>query len=259
VLIAHATDLAQPVDTAFEHALALASASGATLASVHATDGLARRDFPDASRTLARWGSSARVEQRCISHYCCDAVIDTLLDALNSLQPDLLVCATAARSGAAWLLAGSTAEGLARNLPGPTLLLPHDGKVFVNGKTGDIRLRRVLVAAGSEQDAQRGCDAAAALLAWAKQPAELLLLHVADGSAPPQPRLAPGLTCRRLTAQGGIDSAVIEAAAEWDVDCVVMASHGHDGAADVLLGSRTERVLHRTARPLLWVPVSAPA
>jgi nucleotide-binding universal stress UspA family protein len=46
----------------------------------------------------------------------------------------------------------------------------------------------------------------------------------------------------------------VEAANAIDASAVVMVTRGHDGLSDVLLGSHTERVLHRCRRPVLWVP-----
>lgn len=256
MLIAHTTDLSGDDETAFEHALALAARSGSRLASVHACVGPApERELPEATPLLARWGRTPDVEHQRILHQCCDDPTDTLLDALGRLKPDLVVAATHARTGLDRLLAGSVAEGVARNVSSPTLLLPLDGERMVDARSGAIRLDRVLVPAGDADEAQQAIDAAGLLAELAAvETVELVLLHVADGRPAPEPRLPARFRLVRRTAEGQLDEAILAAAKALDVSALVMVTRGHDGLADVLLGSRTERVLHQCHRPVLWVP-----
>jgi nucleotide-binding universal stress UspA family protein len=85
---------------------------------------------------------------------------------------------------------------------------------------------------------------------------EAVLVHTDDGSPPPAPRVPPELTARVQPAAGSVEDAVAGAARELRASLVAMTSHGHDGIADVLLSSHTERVLHAIDCPLLWVPAS---
>jgi nucleotide-binding universal stress UspA family protein len=197
-------------------------------------------------------GTALRHER--VVHQCCDDTADTLLDAFRGLRPDLIVSATHARSGVARLLSGSVAEAVARNAAGPTLLLPIHCRGFVSHEDGRLRLQRVLVPAGSVDETEQAIDAAFALALDAGQrELEIVLLHVADGRPAPTVALPRGWRLTPRAAAGPLAPAIIDAARELRPDLVVMATHGHDGIVDVLLGSVTERVLHGLACPLLWV------
>jgi nucleotide-binding universal stress UspA family protein len=53
---------------------------------------------------------------------------------------------------------------------------------------------------------------------------------------------------------GSVTTAIVDAAQELEPALIVMSTAGHDSPADIVLGSRTERVLHIAGRPLLSVP-----
>jgi nucleotide-binding universal stress UspA family protein len=248
LLIAHTTDLSGNDDIAFEHAHALAKASGARLASVHACVGPApERELPQAD---------PGVDHQRVLHECCDDATDTLLDALTKLEPDLVVAATHARTGLERLLGGSVAEGVARNLPAPTLLLPLDGTRFVDEESGETKLARLLVPIATSADAEAGVNAAAMLVRLAGSAhAEIVTLHVGSDEFPPAPAAPPGITLTRRRTDGRLEDAIVDTANAIEADLVVMPTRGHDGVGDVLFGSHTERVLHRCKRPVLWVPL----
>jgi nucleotide-binding universal stress UspA family protein len=259
MLIAHLTDLSGDDEAAFLHAVALAARAGARLASVHACVGpRPERELPHAAEVLARWSRYVTLDHERIEHECCDDVTDTVLDALEHLQPDLVVSATHPRSWLSRLLSGSVAEGVARNLRTPTLLLPLGGSCFADQTTGELLLKRILVPAGDQEEAERGMRAAIgfARLCGADR-AELVLLHAADGRAPPILSVEPGFTIVPRAYASPIANAVRAAIAELDPDVIVMGTHGHDTLDDVLLGSQTERVLHTVNLPMLWVPLTA--
>jgi hypothetical protein len=94
-----------------------------------------------------------------LQHSCCDAVDETLLDALAQLAPDLLVASTHARSGLARILFGSVAAGVARNLHSPTLLLPLGGQQLVDASSGTLQRARFLLPVGNAHEAQAAVDA----------------------------------------------------------------------------------------------------
>jgi len=60
-----------------------------------------------------------------------------------------------------------------------------------------------------------------------------------------------------VTAHGSLESAIELAASELDASLLVMATRGHDGIKDALVGSHTERVLRAARRPILIVPMAA--
>jgi nucleotide-binding universal stress UspA family protein len=252
MLIAHATDLTGDDEGALVHATALAAAGGARLVTVHGNPGLATAaQLPDAAALAARWGRTVAHQRLC--HECCDDVEDTVLDALHRLRPDLVVVGTHGRHGFAALLRGSVSEAIARNLDVPALVVPDASRGFVDPATGDIDLGCILIPAGDRSDAERGIDAARSFVALAgARGAELEIVHVGDDD----PALGfAGVTVTR--AHGKLEHAISEAAQARRACLIVMATRGHDGVGDVLLGSHTERVIREVACPVLSVPFTA--
>jgi nucleotide-binding universal stress UspA family protein len=259
MLILHAAVDSRPDDPAFLHAVALALQGGGSIRTVHIADGVAPEPpLPSASVLLRRWGH----EQRDIAHERLtvsgfDEVGDGLLSAIEAARPSLVVLDTHARRGVLRVLGGSIAESVARNSPVPVLLLPESARGLVDADTGALRLERAVIAAGAPHDAQLGLDALALLAKISgNAPVEAVLVHADDGSPAPWPRVPPGLSSRTQLATGTIEDAIVKAAHDGDASLVVMTSHGHDGLADVLLSSHTERVLHAIRCPLLWVPAT---
>jgi universal stress protein E len=260
--IAYAAQDSDPDEPGFVHAVALAAHSGVQLTSVHAcAAGAPPVDLPQASVLLSRWGfSEDRVPHERVQHACCDSVDETLLDAFTQLAPDLLVASTHARSGLARILFGSVAEGVARNLSAPTLLLPLGGPQLVDAGSGALRLARMLLPLVNAREAQAAVEAAVAFARLAgseTDTVELVLLHVEDGSPAPAVEVPAGFRTLRRVAAAPIDRAIVQAAEELQPDLIVMVTHGHDTVADVALSSHTERVLHSCRRPLLWVPAAS--
>jgi nucleotide-binding universal stress UspA family protein len=149
------------------------------------------------------------------------------------------------------------AEGVARNLRAPTLLLPLGGPKLVDASSGMLRLTRALLPVSHAREAQAAVDATVAFARLAhSETVELVLLHVDDGSPTPEVQVPSGFRMVRRTASAPIDRAIVQAADELQPDLIVMVTHGHDAVRDVALSSHTERVLHACRRPLLWVPAA---
>jgi nucleotide-binding universal stress UspA family protein len=259
MLIAHAAQHADPDDPGFVHAVALAAHGRARLTSVHVHEpGTRPIDLPDSRALLERWGmAQALLAHERVQQPCAESVDESLLDALARLSPDLVVLSTHARTGLSRLLFGSVAEGVARNLRVPLLLLPLGGEPFVDPLTGAVRLSRILVPAGTSGEEERAVEAAVTLARLSGSTgSELVLLHVEDGHPAPDLSVPSGFRSRREQARGVLDRAITETAAALVPDLIVMVTSGHDGAADVLRASHTERVLHSCKRPMLWVPAA---
>lgn len=255
--IALTTALDERETVATRTATAIAIASGTKLVTVHASTGAAPPSTPPDPAALAqRWGHTITAEH--VEHACCDDVVDTLLDALRRVAPDLVVAATHQRHGVAQLLAGSVAEALARNNAVPTLVIPLEGRGLVDER-GVVRLERILVAAGDDASTHESLLAVEWLVHALGTPCvEVVLVHVEDGSPPPNLDGAPKqLRITRRGVPGPITDAIVRAATELDACLIAMATRGHDGLFDALLGSRTERVLRAVACPVLVVPLGA--
>jgi nucleotide-binding universal stress UspA family protein len=259
MLILHAAVDSRPDGPAFMHAVALALHGDATIRTVHIAEGIAPEPpLPNASVLLKRWGHERRSiahERLTLSGF--EEVGDGLLSAIEAARPSLVVLDTHARRGVLRVLGGSIAESVARNSPVPVLLLPEAAHGLVDAETGALRLQRAVIAAGSAQDAQLGVDALAIFTKISGNASiEAVLVHANDGSPAPWPRLPPGISSHTQLATGTIEDAIVKATHDREASLVVMASHGHDGLADVLLSSHTERVLHAIRCPLLWVPAT---
>ncbi|MBX3248361.1 MAG: universal stress protein [Myxococcales bacterium] len=252
--IAHAAAARRDEDRIpFEHALALATTSGARVVSVHAgTEPDAAERILGADEVLRAWGVSRPVQHEKLVHECCDDPVDTTLDALRRLGPDLVVVGTHARHGIARWMMASRAEAIAENLPMPTLVIPTGARSFV--REGMPRIERVVVPAGDARSAKAACEALSRLLISATAPTgEVVLVQV--GEVPPVEGLPlpPGWTCRTEHSSGSVPDAIAEAAESADL--IVMATHGQDSLLDALVGTRTERVFHAAPCPVLAVPL----
>ena len=61
-------------------------------------------------------------------------------------------------------------------------------------------------------------------------------------------------TIKTVVKEGEFADSIIEAAKELKVDTIVMGSHSRRWLEEILIGSVTEKVLHRTTVPILIVP-----
>jgi nucleotide-binding universal stress UspA family protein len=254
MLIAHTTTLTEADDKAFELAVALCARSGARLATVYA--GAPQSDLPRPDLLLRRWGSRSEVKQDRIVRDDGDDIAETVLDMLKRLQPALVVCSTHTRTGIERVLAGSVAEAVARNLPCPTLLLPAKARTFVDSASGALRLERMLVPAQGPPVARAAIGACALLSRLAAiKGAEIVLVHAEDGSPAPHVETPAGFTITRKTIHLPLEERLLQTASETNASVIVMATRGHDSLPDIVFGSHTERVLHGSPCPLLWVPM----
>ncbi|HKU37771.1 MAG TPA: universal stress protein [Polyangiales bacterium] len=257
MVIAHCSELLTLDDPAFVHAVAIAARSGAAVRSLHVTRGLAPEAAPpEAASLLQRWGRpGGRLNHAWLLSASTDDPADALLEVIARVQPELLVINTHARSGLARFFAGSVAEGIARNVAVPVLLLPSAGPGLVDAQSGALTLTRALLLAGSREDTERAARGLSVLtkLAAVEQCA-LELLHVEDTTPTPHAVLPAGFAVTQHRAQGPLERAVAERVVQCPTDLIVMTSHGHDQLSDVVFSSHTERVLHEVRRPLLWVP-----
>ena len=260
MVIVHASEWLAADEPGFVHAVGMAAHSGASVRGVHIGREPGAQPAPSAAALVERWGHSAAVDHAWLFRDSSEDLVDALLAVITPLRPELIVAYTHARSGVARLFVGSVAEGVARNVAVPMLLLPGEAPPLVNAKTGAFRLDRALLLAGPTSDAQDACTGLSLLTRLAgAQPCAVELLHVEDGTADPQITLPPGFKFTRQHAAGPIERAVAERVQTYQPNLVVMTSHGHDQLSDVVFSSHTERVIHEVRRPVLWIPARHPA
>ena len=63
-----------------------------------------------------------------------------------------------------------------------------------------------------------------------------------------------GIDATALMIQGAIVETILREAERLDVDFIVVTSHGHGAAFDLLIGSISKGVVHNSSRPVLVVP-----
>jgi nucleotide-binding universal stress UspA family protein len=257
MIIAHASQVLTLDDPAFVLAVALAARSGAAVRGIHIAGGVAPEPSPPApDALLERWGRHAgELDHTWLLAPRVEDTADALLDAIATLEPQLLIVNTHARSGLARFFVGSVAEGVARNVTFPVLLLPSYGPTLVDAQHGAVTLERALLLAGRLEETERAAEGLSTLVKLAGGGrCRVELLHIEDGTCAPHAVLSPGLDVALHCSPGPLERAVAERAREYEPNVVVMTSRGHDQLSDVIFSSHTERVLHEIRRPLLWVP-----
>jgi len=270
--VLHPTDLSQASVIAFHHALAIAIHRGAQLTMLHAagrrsTDSWA--GFPGVRDTLARWraaGTTASVEDKIRRSRVTKTEVDTRDPVAASTQyiarhpVDMLVLATAGRSGISRLLRPSLAEKLARQSRLFTLFVPTEGRAFVSGETGEVTLRRILLPMDPATDprpAMLRAVRSAALLD--DRSLEITLLHVEDGEGVVVPDVPQLPFCKWNAVQRSGDPAeqILDLAEEVSADAIYMSTAWQKPGIGRPDGGVTEAVLSRAVCPVAVIPVDA--
>lgn len=155
--VLHPTDLSEASERAFHHALAVSVRLGAQFTLLHAVGRRATDDwsqFPSVRSKLGQWkaagtmdGLGDRHRQASISKIEVD-IRDPVAASLQYIDRngvDLIVLATTGRRGLARLVRAPRAELLARKSKLMTLFVPDGARVFVDGATGEVTLKRILI------------------------------------------------------------------------------------------------------------------
>lgn len=259
-VVAHATNLLADDVHVFEHSVAIARASDSPLYTLHAVDNKhGTLEMPEVEPLLARWGGKDVSHHR-VRHKCCEDTIDTLLDGLRLIEPDLLVVGKSQGEGLSFILEESVSEAIARNIHIPTLVLPTKSSGFVNPRDGAIKLERVLIPAEDEETLLLALLHTMKLLEKLEVGhVEITALHIGkdiEGESLVLPE-DPNVTIDVKLIEGDLIDSILEIAEEGHFDMITMATRGHDSLLDVARGSRTERVLRNTNTPVMVIPVHA--
>jgi len=278
--IVHPTDFSSGSRRAFAHALRIALPRGAADASEDAPPHAAEHadsklmlvhvgrrgdahwtDYPGIRDTLARWGIlSPRAHREHVARLGIRASkvhleggdpVRGVLERARKARADLLVAATHRRGALTRWLRPSVAEAIARDADAPTLLIPPRARGFVDRRSGQVRLRRVLLPIAQDPRPERAFDETLRLLQRLDvRGCELRLLTVGQ---PVSIELGtPDHQVERRHREGDVVSTILDEAK--GADLVVMTTLGRDSATDVVLGTTTERVLHSLSVPLLVIP-----
>ncbi|WP_425494289.1 ferredoxin Fer [Natronoglomus mannanivorans] len=192
-----------------------------------------------------------------------------ILEYATANDVDCLVMGTHGRSGLDRYLVGSVAEQTLRESPVPVVTV-HEGTDV--GADFD----RVLIPTDGSASAMAAAEDAIELAV--ETGARIHVVHVSDRSPIGEssatydvsdPDVSVGVTAvddvldRTREAglesvdvsipSGRVDQAILAVAAEHDVDCLVMGTHGRTGIRRYLLGSTTERVVRFASVPVFAV------
>jgi nucleotide-binding universal stress UspA family protein len=266
----HPSDFTPSDDAAFIHALRIALAAKAKLQLLHVNDPnehVRWSEFPRVRSVLSRWGMLTPgdppemvaklglevVKVQRAGHDPCQKINEFIAEH----RPELVVLATHQRRGLNWLLHDSLAESIAREAPSLTLFVPRNSLGFVERKSGELRLRNVLIPIDKSPNPQIAVDAAALLArTLACEEVHFILLHAGPDAACPAVEVptGPGWSSEVRTWEGDVVDHILLSARVDEADLIVMATRGHHGLVDALRGSTTERVVHGADVPVLAVP-----
>jgi nucleotide-binding universal stress UspA family protein len=196
-----------------------------------------------------------------------------IVDEAAKQKVDLIVLRSRRRPRAAILL-GSTAETVCRTAHCPVLVTHPSEREWVGFSTGEIDLRRILVAYDFSPDAEVALNYGLSLAQ--EYQTELHLLHVlpkaeeedpelawfrkADGEYTDAARKLHGaipreafLWCKIFSAVcwGKAYQEVLTYATEHDIDLICLGASGSDFTLDTLFGSNVDRILRQAPCPVL--------
>jgi nucleotide-binding universal stress UspA family protein len=268
--VLHPTDLSEASERAFHHALAIALRQSAQFTLLHAigrrsTDNWA--DFPSVREKVAQWraagtldGLEDRARQTSISKIEVDIrdPVAATLQFIARHPVDMLVLATQGRSGLSRLIRPSRAERLAREAKLHTLFVPHDGRPFVDGESGEVSLRKILVPVDPAIDPRAAMVRAVRFAALLDDPTlEITLLHVGDGEDTTMEDVPDLPFCRWsfVRRAGDVVENILGVAEEIRADAIYMATAWTKGGFGRGDHGVTERVLAGALCPVVAVPV----
>ena len=266
--IFHPSDLGAGSTTAFLIALRIAATTRSVLTIMH-VDGSGDgewADLPGVRSTLVKWG--LMTDESDMQQFAQTGMgvrklmmegnrpVSSCLRHLKEHPTDLVVLATHQGEGNNWLKR-KVAEPLARGAGEPTLFVPEDCKGFVDGATGKVTLRRILVPVAVSPSPQSAIDIAIRFAEeLADGPVHFTLLHVGTEATRPMVNIPEHAdwTFEQMLREGDPIDNIVNVADATRADLVVMTTKGRDGFLDMLRGTNTERVLRAVDCPVMAVP-----
>ena len=278
--ILHPTDFSEPSMVAFNHALKLALEEKSKLILMYTMEEdkhiLDWDKFPKVRDTLFKWGLTNKdasrkdiynklgVEVKKIIGRG-ETIIESVVGIAYEEEVDLIVMSTHGREGLHRWLHSSVSEPISRKAAVPTLFIPSDAKHFVSDQDGKINLKEILVPIDHKPKPQRAVEFGINFgTTYAENTPRIHIMHVLKTRKPwsdkdmPEVNLPEGKDCimRFEYKRTSIYEEIIKVANEIDADLIVLATEGHTGFLDVLMGSTSEQVLRKSKCPTLTIPVS---
>jgi nucleotide-binding universal stress UspA family protein len=216
----------------------------------------------DLEQMLSRSGVSGtgRIEERHDDEKTIDAILRV------AAEGELLVMASRGRGGLAHILQGSVSLGVMGGIEMPVMI--SGPQLTPPPSKGDVY--RVLMTT----DCSAASEDILRTLAPLLEPGRfrVLLLHVHEHAPGGEDdaeqvresnehleqvrKLLPSeleveTFIRNVPRGGGVDTAIIEKALEWQADAVAMSTHGHSARRHLLMGSLAMSMLGRSPVPLI--------
>lgn len=279
------TDLTPESDEALRYAVALASAYKAKLFLLYCRDDRFKGDGDKASDIeMDALFTSSLAPHLGLNDFCdldwqgvvadnVDDVGKAIVEVAEKQRVDFVVMRSRRRPHAAILL-GSTAETVCRTAHCPVLVTHAREREWVGLSTGEIDLKRILVAYDFSSDAEVALNYALSLAQ--EYQTELHLLHVLAKAEEEEPerawvqksesaytaaagklqRAIPKevfLWCPVTTAvrRGKVYQEILGYAKEHEIDLVCLGASGRDFSMGALFGSNVDRVLRQATCPVL--------
>lgn len=269
------TDFSDFSNRALPYATAIAGQFGSKIVLLHVEEFLEADPANPAHSFAALGGFTGTVETERVllrGH----APYKEVLDVSRAKNCDLIVMATHGRSALSqFFLGGSVAEEVARFSTIPVLIVKAEPSE--SGESYPARLKEILFTTDFSDGSARAFPYAALFAERFK--AKLYVLHAIDeesadfyktkgisaDDADRKSKLekllkdfvaslpgAAAVTSLNL-AEGRADSAIERFAEEQGIDLICIATHGHRGMKEEVIGSTTDRVIRRSHCPVLAV------
>jgi nucleotide-binding universal stress UspA family protein len=201
------------------------------------------------------------------------APAETIVEVADALSADLIAMATHGYGGLKRWVHGSVTDAVVRGTATPVLVIPESAAE----PACEPSLKRIMLTLDGSEFAKQALPLATELATRAR--AELLLFQAVApptkiplGPWPPVGEQSPqrthacnalralagelrsaGIPTRTVVVSGSTAEEIVAAAVRYQVDLIVMATHGYRGLKRWALGSVASKVLHTTSIPLLLV------
>jgi len=189
----------------------------------------------------------------------------------------MIVMSTHGRSGIAHALLGSVTENVIRYSPCPVLVVKNPEHEFVDPKTGELHLKKILFPLDFSKDSLHPIELVRSIAS--RHASEVILFHAIDVEIPPiyytagiesflqvdselhdnimeqMEELAgkklAGLKLRYAVQEGRPVDLIRSFARAEEIDLIVMGAAGAHGIGEFLFGSTASRVIQRAVCPVL--------
>lgn len=281
------TDLSLESDEALRYAVALAQAYQAKLFLLHCSESTGNGHGTQAAEESAQINRlftaslAPYLGLAAFSHSNWEGLVargvknvgQAIVAEAAKQQVDLIVMRSRRRPRAALLL-GSTAETVSRSAPCPVLVTHPREREWVGVSTGEIDLRRILIAHDFSHDSELALNYGISLAQ--EYQAEVHLVHVLNTEGQGEPELAwssssggsaytfvaqrlqqavPKEVCLwcnfvNVVRSGKVYEEVIAYAKEREIDLICMGASGSDWSLGKFFGSNVDRVLRQAPCPI---------